>query len=74
MRLFQQRQRFEREVDLAAGMDHPNIVTVFDSGEVDGAPYLAMQYIRGVSFDEYVRDQRPTVQQLLRLMIQVCQA
>ncbi|WP_332838773.1 serine/threonine-protein kinase [Nocardia bovistercoris] len=42
------RARFEREADLAARLDHPNIVTVFDRGVDDEQLWIAMQYIDGV--------------------------
>ena len=41
------RERFDREARIAAALQHPNIVTVYDAGEVDGLLYLAMQYIEG---------------------------
>jgi serine/threonine-protein kinase len=41
------RERFSREARIAAALQHPNIVTVYDAGEVDGLLYLAMQYIQG---------------------------
>ena len=41
------RDRFSREARIAAALQHPNIVTVYDAGEVDGLLYLAMQYIEG---------------------------
>ena len=41
------RERFSREARVAAALAHPNIVTVYDAGEVDGTLYLAMQFIEG---------------------------
>ena len=41
------RERFTREARIAAALQHPNIVTVYDAGEVDGTLYLAMQFIDG---------------------------
>ncbi|ASF11923.1 putative serine/threonine protein kinase [Nocardia brasiliensis NBRC 14402] len=41
------RRRFEREADLAAGLDHPNIVTVFDRGAQDQQLWISMQYVPG---------------------------
>ena len=41
------RERFNREARIAAALQHPNIVTVYDAGEEDGLLYLAMQYIDG---------------------------
>src|SRR5688572_17378083 len=41
------RERFTREARIAAALQHPNIVTVYDAGEVDGMLNLAMQFIKG---------------------------
>ena len=41
------RERFTREARIAAALAHPNIVTIYDAGEVDGTLYLAMQYVEG---------------------------
>jgi serine/threonine protein kinase len=41
------RSRFIRESQLAAGLDHPNIVPVYEAGEVDGDLFIAMRYVQG---------------------------
>src|SRR2546429_8556675 len=41
------RERFLRESKLAASLDHPGIVPVFDAGEEDGLLYIAMAYVEG---------------------------
>jgi serine/threonine protein kinase len=41
------RQRFMRESRLAASLDHPNIVPVYDAGEADGQLFIAMRYVPG---------------------------
>ena len=41
------RSRFVRESQLAAGLDHPNIVPVYEAGEIEGKLFIAMRYVRG---------------------------
>ena len=41
------RQRFVRESQLVAALDHPNIIPIYDAGEVDGSVYLAMRHVAG---------------------------
>jgi serine/threonine protein kinase len=47
--------RFYAEARLSARMQHPNIVEVFDVGEADGRPFLAMQFVDGVSLSTALR-------------------
>jgi ABC-type transport system substrate-binding protein len=49
------RARFLRESQVAAGLDHPNIIQVFESGEADGFLYLAMAYVEGTDLRELLR-------------------
>ena len=42
-----ERQRFQREVTAVAQLDHPHIVPVYESGEIDGQPYFAMNRLTG---------------------------
>lgn len=42
-------ERFLREIDVAAGLDHPHIVPLHDSGEADGFVFYVMPYIQGES-------------------------
>ena len=51
------RERFNHEARIAAALRHPNIVTVYDAGEVDGLIYLAMQYIEGSDLAAVLREQ-----------------
>ena len=51
------RERFNREARIAAALQHPNIVTVYDAGEEDGLLYLAMQHIEGSDLAAFLRTQ-----------------
>jgi hypothetical protein len=51
-------QRFVHEARLAAGLDHPNVVTLFDFFEHDGVAYIAMEYVSGGSLRPLVGDLR----------------
>ena len=51
------RDRFLREARLAASLDHPNIIPVYEAGEADGVLFLAMRYVEGRDLREaLVRD------------------
>ncbi len=49
-----EKMRFEREVHILGRLKHPNIVTIYDSGQVDGRPFFVMDYINGSALDEHV--------------------
>jgi eukaryotic-like serine/threonine-protein kinase len=63
-------ERFRREAEAAAGLQHPNIVAVFDRGEVDGTYYIAMQYLEGRSLKQVI-DAGLTPEQAAALIRQV---
>jgi tRNA A-37 threonylcarbamoyl transferase component Bud32 len=47
--------RFQEEARAAAGLTHPNIVAVYEAGQLDGQPYFAMQYVAGCSLSQRIR-------------------
>jgi eukaryotic-like serine/threonine-protein kinase len=49
-------ERFRREASSAAGLQHPNVVQVFDRGEWDGTYYIAMEFLEGRNLKQVVRD------------------
>ena len=51
------RQRFEREAQSIAALRHPNIVQVFDFGDVEGTYYMVMEYIAGVDLARTLREE-----------------
>src|SRR5213596_2398518 len=45
-------ERFRREAKNAAGLSHPNVVSVYDRGEAEGTYYIEMEYVEGRSMKE----------------------
>jgi len=70
----QQRRRFAREVELVARLKHPNIVAVYDSGEIEGRPFILMEYVDGVPIDDYVAVHEPSTRATVALVCTVCRA
>jgi beta-lactam-binding protein with PASTA domain/predicted Ser/Thr protein kinase len=52
-------ERFRREAQAAAGLQHPNIVGVYDRGAYDGTYYIAMEYLPGRSLKQLIRQEAP---------------
>jgi serine/threonine-protein kinase len=53
-------ERFRREAKNAAGLSHPNIVSIYDRGEADGTYYIAMEYLEGRTLKELIVRNGPT--------------
>jgi beta-lactam-binding protein with PASTA domain len=69
------RERFRREAQAAAGLQHPHIVGIFDRGEWDGTPYIAMEFVAGRTLKQLVHDEGPLEPaRAVDLTIQVLQA
>src|SRR4051794_39198464 len=52
-------ERFRREASSAAGLQHPNVVGVFDRGEWDGTSYIAMEHLEGRTLKQLITDEAP---------------
>ena len=66
--------RFEREIELAARLNHPNIARIYDSGTHQGLYYYAMELIDGTLLDQYVRQHQLSAKETMALMRTVCEA
>ncbi len=64
--------RFAREAQSAAGLHHPNVVTIYEFGEADGLLYFAMEVVEGPSLESQLRHQSLTPRAFLEVMAQVC--
>lgn len=68
------RARFDREAELAATLDHPNIVTVYNRGEADGQVWIAMQYVAGSDAERELAGGRMTPQRAVHITSEVAKA
>ena len=65
--------RFHAERRVLALMDHPNIANIFDAGtSQEGLPFFAMEYVEGKPIDLYCDQSHLTLQERLRLALQIC--
>ncbi len=64
-------ERFERETRVAAAINHPNICTVYEAGEYEGHPYLAMELLDGATLKQRIARKPMPVDTLLNWAIQI---
>src|SRR3954469_12574907 len=55
-------ERFRREASAAAGLQHPNVVGVFDRGQHEGTYYIAMEHLPGRTLKECIASEAPMAQ------------
>lgn len=67
-------RRFEREIELIARLDHPNIVSIRDSGLIHGQYYYTMRYVPGVPLTEYFTGDNSSIGSMLGVFVKVCMA
>jgi tRNA A-37 threonylcarbamoyl transferase component Bud32 len=68
------RERFSRQGNLLTTLDHPNIIRVFDQGECDDRPFIVTEYIQGRTLDQFVKDGRPSLQQIAKIITDLAKA
>lgn len=52
-------ERFQREIKVVASIKHPNVVTAYDAGDLDGVQYLVMEYISGLNLSQLISRNGP---------------
>ena len=66
-------ERFVREAKSAAALNHPYIAQIFEIGEHDGAHFIAMEFIDGVTLSEMIHRDKATLEKLLKYLVQVAE-
>jgi eukaryotic-like serine/threonine-protein kinase len=67
-------ERFMREARLAASLDHPNICTVYEVGETEGRPFIAMRHVQGKTLKDLIAGQPLALESLFSISLQVADA
>jgi serine/threonine protein kinase len=64
-------ERFLREARAAAALNHPNICTIYEAGELEGQPYIVMELLDGQTLQQYLANAVPSIAHMLDIATQV---
>ncbi|MGQ0762194.1 MAG: protein kinase domain-containing protein [Acidobacteriota bacterium] len=67
-------RRFKQEARATSALNHPNILTIFEVGETDSLHYLVTEFIDGVTLRQYLKKQKPPLDEMLDVSTQVAGA
>ncbi len=68
------RERFFREAKAAAALDHPFICKIYQTGELKGKSFIVMEYIEGNNLQEKMREDRISLKESLRVLLEITEA
>ncbi|HJU93286.1 MAG TPA: UvrD-helicase domain-containing protein [Pyrinomonadaceae bacterium] len=66
------RRRFFQEARAASALSHPHILTIYEVGEDEGRPYIAMEYVEGETLRQKIKNNGLQLRQVLDIAIQIC--
>jgi len=67
--------RFRREAEISAKLNHPNVVTIYDVGEEPGiGPFLAMEFVEGASLARLIKEKTPGLETSFLILVQAMRA
>ena len=67
-------QRFQQEARLVSALNQPNILTIFEFGEIDSLHFLASEYVEGKTLRQYLGGKRLRLSEVLDISLQICAA
>jgi len=67
------RRRFLQEARAASALNHPHILTVYEVGEDDGKPYIAMEYVEGETLRQKIRSRALQIKETIDIAIQIAE-
>jgi serine/threonine protein kinase len=67
-------QRFQREARMVSSLNQPNILTIFEFGEIESLHFLASEYVDGETLREYLQGKRLPLTEVVDITLQICAA
>jgi predicted Ser/Thr protein kinase len=67
-------ERFSREARALARLSHPNIVAIYEFGQVEGMPFFVMEFVDGLNLRQLEREGKLTPREALQIVPQICEA
>ncbi|MCP4706868.1 MAG: protein kinase [candidate division Zixibacteria bacterium] len=68
----EQKKQFILEAQNAASLNHPNIVTIYEVGEYQDCPFIAMEYIEGRSLQELIDTETLPTKKIIDIIVKIC--